>query len=655
MTTTTAAEAVLPPAVTAPVGDAADYACNECACGKFEPIPFVAVRCDNCFHMAASHRKQGGAARNTLTAEALAGANADAFTAPPQQQQPQQQPEESEGAAGEAATTGKVAPRIPDEAGTGDNDSGSGSDNDMEAPVQPQQQQPAAVTVAVSPPLPSVGVTPSPSPVVPGLVTSPALSSASDSADEKPTLAVPQDKERLNLDLNDVSQEVLQRRVSILRDLLTSERTYVEHLQDCIEIFLIPLCSATEPVIPSAKINDIFYNLPLILELNTILLFELERKLKCGNSYNDIGEVFSNLASYFKEYRHYATAFFNAQLALEDAEKLPAFAAFLKEQAASPRLKGQTLRDLLSLPLQRIPRYTSLLQEYMQLVSGNKAEVQYLQHSLDHIRGVAEQITEVNQHRENHQKLLELADKYHYPDLVQPHRVFVREGTLSKVCRKAVKPRIFMLFNDILVYGTLSVGGLVHRVLLLASLQLDDIPDGTDKLTNAFKVTSAQKTFVVFTDAVKDKVEWMLAINNCADKLKHIKQSFAPLQRNANGCLTIGGQQTPPLQVQSPSSPSPPPAQTQAQQTPQAQPQAQQPHSVTSPADGQPTWENDRAVTKCPLCSSEFTLLVRKHHCRVCGKIVCGTCSNNRITWSDNTKQRVCTVCFAARKCYANQ
>ncbi|GAN04340.1 vacuolar segregation protein pep7 [Mucor ambiguus] len=35
-------------------------------------------------------------------------------------------------------------------------------------------------------------------------------------------------------------------------------------------------------------------------------------------------------------------------------------------------------------------------------------------------------------------------------------------------------------------------------------------------------------------------------------------------------------------------------------------------------------WEDDRTVKACPYCENSFTLINRKHHCRLCGKVVCG-------------------------------
>jgi rabenosyn-5 len=36
-------------------------------------------------------------------------------------------------------------------------------------------------------------------------------------------------------------------------------------------------------------------------------------------------------------------------------------------------------------------------------------------------------------------------------------------------------------------------------------------------------------------------------------------------------------------------------------------------------------WEDDASVTRCPFCQQEFsTYTFRRHHCRLCGRVVCG-------------------------------
>ncbi|KAI9486747.1 MAG: FYVE zinc finger-domain-containing protein [Benjaminiella poitrasii] len=48
----------------------------------------------------------------------------------------------------------------------------------------------------------------------------------------------------------------------------------------------------------------------------------------------------------------------------------------------------------------------------------------------------------------------------------------------------------------------------------------------------------------------------------------------------------------------------------------------------------QRVWEMDRQVPDCRRCHRRFNFLVRRHHCRRCGQIVCDRCSSNRIRLS---------------------
>ena len=35
-------------------------------------------------------------------------------------------------------------------------------------------------------------------------------------------------------------------------------------------------------------------------------------------------------------------------------------------------------------------------------------------------------------------------------------------------------------------------------------------------------------------------------------------------------------------------------------------------------------WQDGHSVSECPICHTEFGFFIRKHHCRICGNIVCG-------------------------------
>uniref|UniRef100_A0A672I450 FYVE and coiled-coil domain-containing protein 1 n=1 Tax=Salarias fasciatus TaxID=181472 RepID=A0A672I450_SALFA len=58
-------------------------------------------------------------------------------------------------------------------------------------------------------------------------------------------------------------------------------------------------------------------------------------------------------------------------------------------------------------------------------------------------------------------------------------------------------------------------------------------------------------------------------------------------------------------------------------------------------------WLVDKEATNCLDCQSQFTWLLRRHHCRLCGRIFCYYCSNNFVmTKQSGKKERCCKDCY---------
>uniref|UniRef100_A0A8C3SC57 FYVE and coiled-coil domain-containing protein 1 n=1 Tax=Chelydra serpentina TaxID=8475 RepID=A0A8C3SC57_CHESE len=58
-------------------------------------------------------------------------------------------------------------------------------------------------------------------------------------------------------------------------------------------------------------------------------------------------------------------------------------------------------------------------------------------------------------------------------------------------------------------------------------------------------------------------------------------------------------------------------------------------------------WLGDTEVNHCLGCQREFTWMMRRHHCRLCGRIFCYYCCNNyMMTRHSGKKERCCRACF---------
>ncbi|XP_023582083.1 FYVE and coiled-coil domain-containing protein 1 [Trichechus manatus latirostris] len=58
-------------------------------------------------------------------------------------------------------------------------------------------------------------------------------------------------------------------------------------------------------------------------------------------------------------------------------------------------------------------------------------------------------------------------------------------------------------------------------------------------------------------------------------------------------------------------------------------------------------WLGDTEASHCLDCKREFSWMVRRHHCRICGRIFCYYCCNNYVvTKHSGKKERCCRACF---------
>ena len=60
---------------------------------------------------------------------------------------------------------------------------------------------------------------------------------------------------------------------------------------------------------------------------------------------------------------------------------------------------------------------------------------------------------------------------------------------------------------------------------------------------------------------------------------------------------------------------------------------------------GDPEWVKDEDVKACTGCGEGFTMILRKHHCRYCGRIFCKRCAPKLRQIDEKKYRRICATC----------
>ena len=132
-----------------------------------------------------------------------------------------------------------------------------------------------------------------------------------------------------------------------------------------------------------------------------------------------------------------------------------------------------------------------------------------------------------------------------------------------------------------------------------------------EEFQNEFSITSSVRSCTLRARDLKERNEWLEALNSAIEEFRSRKATFLAMDQLSG---FAGGDEE---------------------------------HVV---GDSAPVWIPDQRVTMCQACSSEFGLVVRRHHCRACGRVVCSPCSASKapLRYRQFQAGRVCDICFEA-------
>ncbi|XP_071807065.1 uncharacterized protein [Asterias amurensis] len=422
---------------------------------------------------------------------------------------------------------------------------------------------------------------------------------------------------------DDVEPEVRKRRKAFLvaQELRDSEKVFVDVLKLINEDFKVAIDDAEKaagrPIIEKGTLDQILGHLPQLQMFNEDLLSDLDSRINNWAETPHIADIFLKKGPYLKLYNTYIRDFQKLTAALEEASvKSPLFQTALKEFEASPRCQNLSVRQHMLKPIQRIPQYKLLLTEYLKQLDEVSQEADYkdTEAALNIVSEVANHVNESMKQGDNLDKLLQLQHSLvGNHEIVKPGRVFIKEGDLLKLSRKVPQTRRFYLLSDILLYTTpflLTPGQYsykLHNVLSLAGMRVSK--PAQEDYKNEFSIISVQRSFTLAASTPQERDSWITALNKAITDYASKRSSFAMLHPYAQ-LLTEG--------------------------------------DTTSLGRKAPAWIPDGRVTMCMICTCEFTITWRRHHCRACGKVICGHCSSNKIPllYLTNKVARVCDQCF---------
>eukprot|EP01084_Bolivina_argentea_P003793 7151_1 len=420
-------------------------------------------------------------------------------------------------------------------------------------------------------------------------------------------LPVKQESPKPPIDEKESEEDILARkqraekRTAAIKELIDTEKTYVEGLKLCIHAYYNGLSQDTK-IIPTNHLKEIFNDVEMIYKLNQTFLDDLESRYNSfDNNKTMIGDRFVEFTPYFKMYQNYCNKYDNATVLMNKYCEKEIFTNILSE--IRDKCDGKTLNGLLILPIQRLPRYRLCLSEIIKNTETYHPDLKNLNNALELVEKTTSLINERMKEFEQRQKVRNIESRFKNDrkktlDLVLPHRKFIKEGIMTKV-NKTGKDQIyiFFLFNDMICYAS----GNNDKLKMHAELSIDraffiqDIPFHNKYSDRAFEIHSSIKSFIVHCDEYEQKNKWLINIRKVISDV--IRLQGKTQQRELAAPLMV-------------------------------------------PDD----WSEN-----CMICEKPFTFVNRRHHCRKCGKLICGKCGKYKLVSTTDKNEfvkPVCSICY---------
>ncbi|KAM6151765.1 FYVE, RhoGEF and PH domain-containing protein 1 [Rhynchocyon petersi] len=423
-----------------------------------------------------------------------------------------------------------------------------------------------------------------------------------------------------------VELTVQQKVFHIANELLQTEKAYVSRLHLLDQVFCARLLeeARNRSSFPADVVHGIFSNICSIYCFHQqFLLPELEKRMEEWDRYPRIGDILQKLAPFLKMYGEYVKNFDRAvELVNTWTERSTQFKIIIHEVQKEEACGNLTLQHHMLEPVQRIPRYELLLKDYLLKLPHGSPDSKDAQKSLELIATAAEHSNAAIRKMERMHKLLKVYELLGgEEDIVSPTKELIKEGHILKLSAKngTTQDRYLILFNDRLLYCVPRLRLLGQKFSVRARIDVDgmELKESSNfNLPRTFLVSGKQRSLELQARTEEEKKDWVQAINSTLLKHEQTLETFKLLNSTNR----------------------------EYEDTPPNSPNVDLGKRAPTPI-------REKEVTMCMRCQEPFNSITkRRHHCKACGHVVCGKCSEfrARLIYDNNRSNRVCTDCYVA-------
>uniref|UniRef100_A0A7N9AVI2 FYVE, RhoGEF and PH domain containing 1 n=1 Tax=Mastacembelus armatus TaxID=205130 RepID=A0A7N9AVI2_9TELE len=426
-----------------------------------------------------------------------------------------------------------------------------------------------------------------------------------------------------------VELSVQQRVFNIANELLHTEIGYVSKLHLLDQVFCARLLeeARSRSSFPCDVVQGIFSNICSIYCFHQqFLLPALQKRMEEWDSNPRIGDILQKLAPFLKMYGEYVKNFDRAmELVNTWMERSAQFKAIIQEIQREERCGNLTLQHHMLEPVQRIPRYELLLKDYLHRLPEDAPDYRDAQKSLELIATAAEHSNAAIRKMERMRKLLKVYELLGgEEDIVNPTNELIKEGHILKLSNKngTTQDRYLILFNDRLLYCVPKLRLIGQKYGVRARIDVEGMElkeTSSVAVPRTFLVSGKQRSLELQARYQHQETHFHVCTQAIQATIQRHEQTLESF-RHLN-CSLRDDDSTPP-------------------------------HSPSCVELGKraPTPIREKEVTLCMKCQEPFNSITkRRHHCKACGHVVCGKCSEfrARLSYDNNRTNRVCIDCYA--------